>query len=110
QLQLAQDGDNAVLSLTAAASGGDNKQLILLDTDVNDLSASNFAGITGSFTDITIDTPVYYDITASVSGSGGSISPAPDAGGIISARGNRDFTVNFVPDTGYKVASVVVDG
>ncbi|WP_199775532.1 carbohydrate-binding protein [Microbulbifer pacificus] len=110
QLQLAQDGDNAVLSLTPAASGGDNKQLILLDTDVNDLDASNFEGVSGSFADITIDTPVYYEITASVSGSGGSISPAPGTGGIISARGNRDFTVTFVPDTGYRVASVVVDG
>ncbi len=109
-LQLAQDGDNAVLSLTPAAAGGDNKQLILVDTNVNDINASNFTGVSGSYSDITIDTPVYYDISTSVSGSGGSLSPAPDTSGTISARGNRDFTVTFIPDSGYKVASIVVDG
>ncbi|WP_425315683.1 carbohydrate-binding protein [Vibrio navarrensis] len=38
------------------------------------------------------------------------ISPAPDAGGVISARGGADFTVNFVADSGYKVSSIIVNG
>lgn len=108
-LQLAQEGADTVISLTPTASGGDNKQLILRNTNVGDLSASNFQGVSGNFEDASIDTGVYYDITVSVAGSG-SVSPEPGAGGVIAARGNRDFVLSFVPDSGFQVASVVVDG
>ncbi|WP_226663778.1 carbohydrate-binding protein [Microbulbifer aggregans] len=109
-LMFTQEGDDTIISLTPAAAGGDNKQVVLVDTQVTDLTADNFTGVSGSFGDATIDVPVFYDITVSVSGTGGSISPAPDSNNVISARGNRDFTLTFVPDSGYRVASVTVDG
>lgn len=109
QLQLSQNGADTVLSLTPAAAGGNNKQLVLKNTLVSDLSAANFTGVSGNFSDITIDNPVFFDISASVSGGNGSISPAP-VGGVITAQGNQDFTVTFVPDSGYTVDTLVVDG
>lgn len=110
QLQLTQSGADTVLSLTPAASGGNNKQVILKNTQVSELSAQNFSGVTGNFSDITTDTPVFFDITASVSGGNGSINPAPDSNGVINAQGNADFTINFVPANNYTVDTLVVDG
>ncbi len=74
------------------------------------LTASNFAGFAGNFNEVGVDVPVFYQITASISGTGGVISPTPDAAGIISAQGGADFTVNFIADSGYKVSSIVVNG
>ncbi|GLX79786.1 hypothetical protein tinsulaeT_31260 [Thalassotalea insulae] len=110
QLELTQDGNNAILSLVDATSGGDNKQLILLNTNVSELSATNFEFVNGNYSDITIDIPVFYPITATVNGSGGSISPTPDSNNVINAKGGSDYTVNFNADAGFKVASITVDG
>lgn len=109
-LVLTQEGADTVITLDQTASMGDQKRLVLKNTDVTTLTEANFAFVSGSFTDAVIDIPVFYDITASVAGVGGSISPTPDANGVISAKGNQDFTVNFVPDAGYRVATVTVDG
>jgi hypothetical protein len=110
QLQIVQSGADTLLSLTPTASGGDNKQLILKNTQIIDLSAQNFFGVTGNFSDMTSSTPVFFDITASVSGGNGSINPTPSGNDVINAQGNNDFTVNFVPATNYSVDTLVVDG
>lgn len=110
QLQLTQNGADTVLSLTPAASGGNNKQLVLKNTLISDLSAANFEGVSGNFADITTDIPVFYDISVSVSGGNGSVSPAPDGSGVVNAQGNQDFTLTFVPDSGYTVDTLTVDG
>ena len=109
-LVLTQEGADTVITLDAAASQGDQKRLVLKNTDVTSLSEANFAFVNGSFSDAIIDIPVYYSVTTSVVGQGGAISPTPDANGLLSAKGNSDFTVNFVADAGYRVASVTVDG
>ncbi|MGB7997868.1 MAG: carbohydrate-binding protein, partial [Photobacterium halotolerans] len=109
-VKLTQEGANTVMTLLDPFAQGNQKRLVLNNTDVTTLSASNFAGFTGSYTEATIDIPVYFDISVSVSGIGGTISPAPDASGVLSAKGGDDFTVNFVPDSGYTVSSVVVNG
>ncbi|TMP37779.1 carbohydrate-binding protein [Pseudoalteromonas rubra] len=109
-LILTQEGADTVITLDETASKGDQKRLVLKNTDVNSLSAANFDFVSGNFTDATIDVPVFYDITATVVGTGGSISPAPDANGVISGKGNTDFTLTFVPDSGYRVATLKVDG
>ena len=109
-LVLTQEGADTVITLDPAVSRGDEKRLVLKNTDVSQLTAANFAFVSGNFSDATIDIPVYFDITASVVGTGGSISPTPDAQDILSAKGNTDFTINFVADAGYRVASVTVDG
>ena len=46
---------------------------MLKNTDVSQLTAANFAFVSGNFSDATIDIPVYFDITASVVGTGGSL-------------------------------------
>ncbi|GGD74788.1 carbohydrate-binding protein [Lacimicrobium alkaliphilum] len=110
ELQLTQSGADTVLSLTTAASGGNNKQLVLKNTQISDLSGANFEGVSGNFADITTDIPVFFDISVSVSGGNGSVSPAPDGNGVINAQGNQDFTLTFVPDSGYAVDTLTVDG
>ncbi|MEC4088390.1 carbohydrate-binding protein [Pseudoalteromonas rubra] len=109
-LVLTQEGADTVITLDETASKGDQKRLVLKNTDVNSLSAANFDYVSGNFVDAVIDVPVFYDITATVVGTGGSISPAPDASGVISGKGNTDFTLTFVPDSGYRVATLKVDG
>lgn len=109
-LVLTQEGADTVITLDATASQGDQKRLVLKNTDVTSLSEANFAFVNGSFSDAKIDVPVYYQVSTSVIGTGGTISPSPDANGVLSAKGNSNFTVNFVADAGYRVASVTVDG
>jgi hypothetical protein len=47
-----------------------------------------------------------YSITATVNGTGGAISPAGTSS--VSSGGNKAFTIT--PQTGYRIASVIVDG
>lgn len=108
-LVLTQEGADTVITLDAAASQGDQKRLVLKNTDVTTLSAANFSFVNGSFSDATIDIPVYYTVTAAVVGNGGSISPLPNANGELRAKSNTDFTLNFVADSGYRVANITVD-
>lgn len=65
--------------------------------------------------DIRVDTVVYatfvpdpnlHKITASVSGSGGTVSPEGD----VFVRAGSDCVFRFYPEAGYSVASVAVDG
>ncbi len=54
----------------------------------------------------------YYPNTRRISvtcGAGGSVSPAP-VSGTITVRYGADQRVEFIPDTGYRVKSVTVDG
>jgi len=48
---------------------------------------------------------IYYDITATA-GNGGSITPS----GSISVKAGSDKTFTITPDTGYKIADVLVNG
>jgi len=107
--KLTQDGTTAVLSLTGAAAG-DSKTLRLLNTQIADLSASNFFGVKGgSFADITIDDPstaVFYTVTTSVSGTGGTISPS----GAVQVQENADQLFTITPAAGYQIQSILVNG
>jgi len=75
--------------------------------------AYNTAGLESGFSNqvsykvptTTTTPPVSYTITAS-SGSGGSISPS----GSVSASSGSSKSFTISPSTGYKIASVVVDG
>ncbi|MCG6536156.1 MAG: hypothetical protein L7F78_16020, partial [Syntrophales bacterium LBB04] len=49
---------------------------------------------------------VIYSITASVTGTGGSISPT----GTSSVSSGGKLTFSIIPATGYRVSSVMVDG
>lgn len=109
-LKLTQEGANVVITLLEPFAKGDQKKIILNNTDVNLLSASNFAGFTGNYSEATIDIPVMHDIQVAVSGTGGTISPTPGADGLLQAKGGADFTVNFIPDSGYRVKEIIVDG
>ena len=109
-LVLAQENNDTVITLNESSSQGDQKRLILKNIDVTSLTAANFEFVSGSFSDASIEIPVYFDISAQVIGSGGAISPTPDASNVIAAQGNQDFTINFIPEAGYRVASVKVDG
>lgn len=109
-LKLTQDGTTVVLSLVGSAAQGDTKTLRLLNTKIKDLTEANFYGLKGgSFKDITIDDPstaIYYTFNASVSGTGGSISPA----GAVQVRENGSQVFTFTPNAGYKVKSVSLNG
>jgi hypothetical protein len=59
--------------------------------------------ITATFNTSVVNT---YSIIASVNGTGGTISPAGTSS--ISSGGSRTFTIT--PDSGYRIASVIVDG
>jgi len=107
---LTQENNDTVITLNESSSQGDQKRLILKNIDVTSLTAANFEFVSGSFSDASIEIPVYFDISAQVIGSGGAISPTPDASNVIAAQGNQDFTINFIPEAGYRVASVKVDG
>ncbi|WP_064607856.1 carbohydrate-binding protein [Photobacterium sp. J15] len=109
-LKLSQEGTNVVITLLEPYSKGDKKKITLHNTDVKQLSAKNFSGFSGNYDEVTIDIPVMFDISVSVEGNGGSISPTPGNDGILQAKGGTDFIVNFVPDTGYRVKSIIVDG
>ncbi|MDV5170697.1 carbohydrate-binding protein [Photobacterium rosenbergii] len=109
-LKLTQEGANVVITLLEPYAKGDKKKIVLHNTDVTLLSDANFSGFSGSYSEATIDIPVMFDIQVAVNGTGGTISPAPDANGLLQAKGGTDFTVNFIPDSGYKVKEIVVDG
>lgn len=108
-VKLTQNGINTELTLLEPFSQGDNKAVIMLNTNVNVLSAANFSGFTGSYEDVTIDIPVMFNITASVVGGGGIISPTPDSNGIVIGQGGSDFTIIFIPDYGYKVKEIIIN-
>ncbi|MFB2908131.1 carbohydrate-binding protein, partial [Aeromonas jandaei] len=105
-----QNGANTELTLLEPFAKGDQKIVILRNTDVKSLSAQNFSGFSGQYKEVTIDVPVMFDIRASVVGTGGSISPAPETAGIIQAKGGSEFTVAFIPEPGYRVKGIIVDG
>lgn len=107
--KLTQDGSTTVLSLTGAAAG-DTKTLRLLNTQLADLTANNFFGVKGgSFSDITIDDPannVFYTVTASVTGTGGAISPS----GAVQVQEDADQQFVITPAAGYQIQSINVNG
>ena len=107
-IKLSQEGSDVVISLVEPYAKGDAKQIVLKNTAVNTLSATNFAGFSGSYSEATIDIPVFFDISVNV-GVGGTLSPAP-VNGVLKAKGGASFTVTLLPDTGYKVKSLTVDG
>lgn len=107
-IKLSQEGSDVVISLVEPYAKGDNKKIVLRNTQVGTLTAANFAGFSGSYSEATIDIPVFFDINVNV-GAGGSLSPAP-VNGVLKAKGGADFTVTLLPNTGYKVKSLVVDG
>lgn len=109
-IKLTQEGSSTVMTLLEPYAQGNAKRLVLMATDVTTLSANNFAGFTGSYSEATIDIPVFYQVNASVNGAGGVIFPAPDSSGVISAKGGEDFTVNFIPEAGFTVSSVSING
>ena len=109
-LQLTQEGNDTILTLEESISRGDQKKLILKNTDLTTLTSANFEFVTGNYSDINVDIPVFFNLTAAVIGTGGSITPTPNAQGIIVAKGNTDFTISFNSEPGFKVASIKVDG
>jgi|GEM_PF-915535 len=110
QLKLSQDGSTTVLSLHGAGAQGDTKTLRLLNTPVSSLTAANFFGLKGgSFSDVTIDDPanaIYHSVTVSVSGSGGTVSPA----GVQQVRDNTNLALVITPNSGYTIKSILVNG
>ncbi|WP_235869860.1 carbohydrate-binding protein [Veronia nyctiphanis] len=109
-VKVTQEGADAVISLLEPFSRGDKKKIVLKNTDVTTLSGKNFQGFTGDYSEATIDIPVFFDISVTVNGVGGSVSPAPDANGVIKGKGGTDFTITFNADEGYAVESIIVDG
>lgn len=109
-LKLTQDGTTTVVSLVGSQGQGDTKTLRLLNTKITDLTAANFYGLKGgSFSDVTIDDPsnaIYHTINASVSGSGGTISPS----GAVQVRDNTNQLFTITPNAGFKVKSILVNG
>ncbi len=109
-LKLTQDGTTTVLSLTGSGAQGDTKSLRLLNTKISDITAANFFGLKGgSFSDVTIDDPsnaVYFTVSTSVSGSGGTVSPS----GAVQVRQNTNQLFTLTPAAGYKVKSIVLNG
>ncbi len=108
-VQLTQVGADTELSLLEPFAKGDAKKLVLKNTQIGDLTAANFSGFTGNYSDVTTDVPFFYDVQVTV-GAGGSVSPAPDAEGIVKAKGGEDLLLTIVPDQGMKVKSITVDG
>ncbi|MBU2206730.1 MAG: sugar-binding protein [Gammaproteobacteria bacterium] len=110
QLKLSQDGSTTVLSLHGAGAQGDTKTIRLLNTEVSSLSAANFFGLKGgSFSDVTIDDPanaIYHDVTISVSGSGGTVSPS----GVQQVRENTNLVLVITPDSGFVIKDILVNG
>lgn len=109
-VKLSQVGADVELTLLEPFANGDKKKVVLQNVEVNDLNASNFSGFSGDFSEVTIYIPVLYSISVNVNTTGGSVSPAPDSLGILMATGGQDFTINFIPDDGYRVASIILDG
>ena len=107
-LAMKQDGADVVVSLNPASNGGDNKELRLLNTKIADMSAKNFYGVTGNYSDMKIDDPataVYFPVTASA-GTGGSIVPS----GVVQVREKTNQVFTITPNTGYKIKGITVDG
>ncbi|PHV02698.1 sugar-binding protein [Iodobacter sp. BJB302] len=107
-LALKQEGADVVLTLNPASNGGDTKALRLLNTKISDLSAKNFYGVTGNYSDMKIDDPstaVYFPVTASA-GTGGVIAPS----GVVQVREKTNQVFTITPNTGYKIKSITVDG
>ncbi|WP_319579004.1 PKD domain-containing protein [uncultured Methanospirillum sp.] len=66
----------------------------------------SFTSVTDNQTIQAVFTKLYYTITASVTGTGGTISP----GGAVSVECNNSQTFTFTPSSGYRVNRVWVDG
>ena len=75
-------------------------------TSVGAVSSYTFTNVTASHTISASFTPVQYSISASVQGSGGTISPS----GTSSVNYGSSATYTITPATGYQISSVVVDG
>lgn len=110
QLKLAQDGTTTVLSLHGAGAQGDTKTIRLLNTQVGSLTGANFFGLKGgSFSDVTIDDPanaIYHNVTVSVSGAGGTVSPS----GVQQVRDNTNLALVITPNSGFTIKSILVNG
>ncbi len=107
-LAMKQDGADVVLTLNPASNGGDTKALRLLNTKISDLSAKNFYGVTGNYSDMKIDDPataVYFPVTASA-GTGGVIAPS----GVVQVREKTNQVFTITPNATFKIKSITVDG
>ena len=107
-VKLDQVGDNTELSLLEPFAEGDAKKVVLKNTQISDLTEANFSGFAGSYSEITIDIPVFYDVQVTL-GTGGSVSPAPSTEGIVKAKDGEDLVLTIVPNEGMKVKSITVD-
>ncbi|WP_211251744.1 carbohydrate-binding protein [Andreprevotia chitinilytica] len=106
-LKLAKDGNNTILSLADSYAAGDTKKLTLLNTNLSDLSAKNFFGLKGgTFADIQIDNAIQYAVTASVQGTGGTISPS----GTVQVKEKTNQVFAITPNSGYQIDTILVDG
>ena len=85
-------------STFAGWSGGGCSGTGLCTTTINAATT-----ITATFNTSIVTT---YSITATVSGTGGAISPSGTSS--VSSGGSKTFTIT--PQTGYRIASVIVDG
>ncbi|WP_413111589.1 carbohydrate-binding protein [Thaumasiovibrio sp. DFM-14] len=109
-VKLTQEGSNVVLSLLDPFAQGDKKKVIISHINVDDLTADNFSGFSGDFSEITTENAIVYVLSVTVSTTGGTVSPTPDELGQLYAKGGEAYTVLFVPDSGYQVASIILDG
>jgi hypothetical protein len=98
--------------LTVTPMSGNDNGTVYVNCFTNTEAASRSATITVYGSNITRYITVYqsgaptYNISASVAGSGGSISPS---GSVSVVQGNNQ-TFYFYPYTGYEINEVVVDG
>ncbi|MGC8490569.1 MAG: InlB B-repeat-containing protein, partial [Syntrophobacteraceae bacterium] len=100
---------NAGASQTFTISPSANYQISDVQVDgasVGAVSSYTFSNVTANHTISASFTPVQYSITASVQGSGGTISPS----GTSSVSYGSSATYTITPATGYQISGVVVDG
>lgn len=83
---------------------------VLIDGANNPTAVTNgtytFSNITAAHTIVVSFEMLQYTITASVTGSGGSIEPS----GTVTLNHGASQTFNFTPDEGYQIATVLIDG
>jgi hypothetical protein len=99
-----EQGSEATFAITPA-TGYKIQKVVVDGTDQGAVSDYRFQQIDADHQIHALFIPQTFDITATAS-SGGVVDPA----GETVVNGGDNFTVNILPDNGYDIASVIVDG
>lgn len=98
-------GSSTTYTITPAANYA-VADVMVNGTSVGAVSSYTFSGISGNQTITAAFKPILYTVTASVQGSGGTISPA----GSMSVVSGSNTTFTITPETNYKIYDVKVNG